>query len=451
MRYPKITSGLLIASILLVSAACGSSEASQAAAQPADTIAESTLVPTTEPVETPAASADSSETEGAEDAVSASTSEVPVASTEAETTGTRAGVAVAQWADNVSIEVGDSSFRYVSNGLPSHELPDQFLIPLEGNMPPFDGDDISSEFEIRDTAGLIVASPLDVEITLDPVYSEEVTLTSLSTIGVTISGAPLFNDYEDQTRINIALDDNISLDGVFFIDACNGHPLASGASYHYHGVPYCVTDQVDVAGEHSTIIGVLLDGFPLYGSKDEGGVTVTNADLDECSGHFGPTPEFPDGIYHYHLTEDANPYSIDCFHGEIDYGSGGGQGGPPDGGGGGGDRPAGGPPGDDEGAAGGPPAEGQASADDEGGAGGPPAEGQASADGEAPAGGPPAGGGAAPGAGQPPDFAQAAATLGVAEQALLDALGGPPPDFDAAAVTLDISVERLQAALDAAS
>ena len=25
-------------------------------------------------------------------------------------------------------------------------------------------------------------------------------------------------------------------------------------------------------------------------------------DLDECNGRFGPTPEFPQGIYHYHVT-----------------------------------------------------------------------------------------------------------------------------------------------------
>lgn len=259
---------------------------------------------------------------------------------------TTAAVQEAQWADNVTVSVDGGTFRYESDGLPSHELPDQFLVPNDGNMPPFDGDEIAAEFYIANTDELIVESPLDVEITLNPVYSEEVTQTSLSTIGVMISGAPLFNDYEDQTREFIALDDNLSLDSVYFIDACNGHPLASGASYHYHGVPYCITDDVDVAGEHSTMIGVLLDGFGIYGPQDIDGTILTNSDLDECSGHVGATPEFPDGMYHYHLTEDASPYSIDCFHGEIDYagpgaGGPGGDAGPP--GAGGGPPPAGGP------------------------------------------------------------------------------------------------------------
>ncbi len=272
-----------------------------------------------------------------------------VAEADPATESTSSGIEAAAWADNVTITMNDAgTFRFQSDGLPSHELPDQFLVPNGDNRPPFTGDDIEEGFYIADTEELIVATPLDVEITTNPVYSDEVTQTSLSTIGVMISGAPLFNDYEDQNREFVALDDNLSLDGVYFIDACNGHPLASGASYHYHGVPYCITDDVDIEGEHSSIIGVLLDGFPVYGPRDVDGDVLSNDDLDECSGHEGPTPEFPDGIYHYHLTEDANPYSIDCFHGEIEYGGAGG-GAPRDRRGPGADRdaPDGGAPADD--------------------------------------------------------------------------------------------------------
>jgi len=88
--------------------------------------------------------------------------------------------------------------------------------------------------------------------------------------------------------------------------------------YHYHGVPTCVTEKVDKEGQHSSLLGVLSDGFPVYGPQGDNGVKVTNADLDKCSGHFGATPEFPNSIYHYHLTDDEAPYSIDCYHGEID-------------------------------------------------------------------------------------------------------------------------------------
>jgi len=307
----------------LIAASCGGSDTES------DTGAETTA-PTSEgtsPTETPEATA-------APQPAATSTPDPTTAPVGTGAGSTAAAVAAGLWSDNVVITVNDNgTFRYESDGLPSHELPDQFLVPNLDTMPPFEGDDVEGSFNIANTAELIVASPLDIEITTRPVYSEEITLTSLSTIGVMVSGAPLFNDYEDQSREFVAIDDNLALDGVYFIDACNGHPLATGDSYHYHGIPYCITDIVDVAGEHSTMIGVLLDGFPIYGPQDVGGVRLTNDDLDECSGHVGATQEFPEGIYHYHLTEDGAPYSIGCFHGEIEYGGGD----RPEGGGG--DRP----------------------------------------------------------------------------------------------------------------
>ena len=54
------------------------------------------------------------------------------------------------------------------------------------------------------------------------------------------------------------------------------------------------------------LLGVLLDGFPVYG-PEEGGKTVTSSALDAYHGHTLATKEFPDGIYHYHKTGDV-PY-----------------------------------------------------------------------------------------------------------------------------------------------
>ncbi|MEM6993376.1 MAG: YHYH protein, partial [Myxococcota bacterium] len=60
----------------------------------------------------------------------------------------------------------------------------------------------------------------------------------------------------------------------------------------------------------------------------EGGTAPS--DLDECLGHEGATPEFPDGMYHYHLSE-TSPYMMTCYHGVVDD-AGGMPGGPPPGG-----------------------------------------------------------------------------------------------------------------------
>lgn len=251
---------------------------------------------------------------------------------------TSAGVRAATWSDNVSIDYAEGSFTYTSNGIPAHELPDQFLIP-DGQPDPSVA---VPEATARDSDEVVTETPLDVTIPTGPVYSDTVTQTSLGTIGVLISGAPLFNDYENPDRSLVAIDDNFSVGGVDFLDACNGHPLAMGqGTYHYHGVPYCITDTLDTPGEHSKVLGFLLDGFPVYGPQDTGGVKVTTASagLDECNGHVGPTPEFPNGIYHYHLKDDKSPYTPDCYHGEVSTTGAG------DGGNGQQAPPAGGPPG----------------------------------------------------------------------------------------------------------
>jgi len=226
-------------------------------------------------------------------------------------------VAGAAWSENVTITLGDGSFRYQSDGLPDHELPESYVVPKTPGASPFSNLP-DSDFEIMKTSEWLQASPIDVTIPTVPVYSESPTPTPLGIIGVMVSGARMFNDYEDHARQNAAVDDNKVIGDAKFLDDCTAHPLASGNDYHYHGVPYCITDKTDHAHEHSAMIGVLMDGFPIYGQQGADGTLMTNETLDACSGHFEATPEFPQGIYHYHLTSDRTPYSIDCLHGVVD-------------------------------------------------------------------------------------------------------------------------------------
>ncbi|MBT5332345.1 MAG: hypothetical protein HOL48_11265 [Porticoccaceae bacterium] len=53
------------------------------------------------------------------------------------------------------------------------------------------------------------------------------------------------------------------------------------------------------------------------------------------------------------------------------------------------------------------------------------------------------------GGGGAPDFSEAAKTLGITEDELIDALGGPPPNFSDAAEKLGISEEELLEVLPA--
>lgn len=232
---------------------------------------------------------------------------------------TTSAVAAAQWSDNTAITFDQeaNTFRFQSNGIPDHGFAKQYLIPNDVASQPFN-DNSAKEFTVVNSADYFTQTNVDSVITTRPKYTDKTTLTSLGRIGVTISGVQMFNDYENMERSIVALDDNVIHNDVPFVDECNGHTLIDGSNYHYHGIPTCITDKVDRVGEHSVMIGVLEDGFPITGNLGPGGRIVTNADLDACSGHFGKTPEFPEGIYHYHLSADEAPYSIDCYHGEID-------------------------------------------------------------------------------------------------------------------------------------
>ena len=57
---------------------------------------------------------------------------------------------------------------------------------------------------------------------------------------------------------------------------------------------------------NNALVGFLLDGFPVYGPF-ENGERVVNSLLDDYHGHEHVTADYPEGIYHYHIT-DADPY-----------------------------------------------------------------------------------------------------------------------------------------------
>ena len=144
-------------------------------------------------------------------------------------------------------------------------------------------------------------NPNDIEeqtfvyrIPINPTEATNKSNTRLGSIGIAINGVAFFNQYAGPN--NQPLTNEINS-----FDQYNGHPQNSGV-YHYHFEP------IYLSSEHGrgAFLGFLLDGFPVYGPEENGEV-LTSDDLDEYHGHFGPTPEYPDGIYHYHFTED-DPY-----------------------------------------------------------------------------------------------------------------------------------------------
>ena len=133
-----------------------------------------------------------------------------------------------------------------------------------------------------------------------PVAPQSATMsdTPLGPIGMAVNGVVLFNQYAGN-RQPLGPE-------ILSFDRYNGHP-APTLQYHYHFEPVWIT-----SASKSRLIGVLLDGFPVYGPQDADGRVP--ADLDSCHGHTSATPEFASSIYHYH-TSDTVPYIAGCFRG----------------------------------------------------------------------------------------------------------------------------------------
>tara|TARA_B100000427_G_scaffold329316_1_gene345050 strand:+ start:16 stop:999 length:984 start_codon:yes stop_codon:yes gene_type:complete len=157
-----------------------------------------------------------------------------------------------------------------------------------------------------------------------------------------------------------------------FGDDMNHAHVQPNGSYHYHGMPELL---VEFLGDNQgmTIVGWASDGFPVYArygysNPDDStsqvislqpsyrlkiqpdtnrpniltalvggpgqGTTNPNieipmgaftqdyeyvdglGDLDQCNGRFGVTPEFPDGIYYYVVTDNF-PFFTRCLKGDI--------------------------------------------------------------------------------------------------------------------------------------
>ncbi len=140
---------------------------------------------------------------------------------------------------------------------------------------------------------------------------------------------------------------------VFGTDENNAHTQPNG-QYHYHGMPEGLLPSGSLAVR---LVGYALDGFPVYArygysdaddsnstprvmrgshqlkaTPDVGRPSVNvfqlgtftsdyeyvpgSGDLDECNGRTGVTPEFPQGTYHYYIT-DTYPYIQRCLKGTL--------------------------------------------------------------------------------------------------------------------------------------
>jgi hypothetical protein len=108
-------------------------------------------------------------------------------------------------------------------------------------------------------------------------------------VGVAADGVSIYGNFA-------APGDDIYQEAKTF-DRCGGHPDPTGR-YHFHSEPYSLTYDDD------RFVGVMLDGYPIYGRKDPDGSYPT---VDADGGHTGTTIHSPTTpVYHYHVNQQTN-------------------------------------------------------------------------------------------------------------------------------------------------
>lgn len=146
-------------------------------------------------------------------------------------------------------------------------------------------------------------------------------LGTVENLGVSLDGIPLTGDPPSVTQGPPGM--QVPGGNIPSIDPCGGHMDPAGY-YHLHFFPQEMNSVLEsfnmtevtctnFAQSETALVGFAKDGYPIYASKESDGTLPS--DLDECNGHFGPTIDFPDGVYHYHATTDTAPNIPPCLVG----------------------------------------------------------------------------------------------------------------------------------------
>lgn len=168
--------------------------------------------------------------------------------------------------------------------------------------------DNSSYQDTMDTAGgfhdnpnEILAQNIVLTIPTTPqVYANcNESTAGIDSVGVSTLGLVVFNN-------QAAPGDSFATE-YYTMDRAQGHPQNTG-KYHYHTEPFRITNDSD------ELIGLMLDGFPIYGKKIQNSSGYPSLDSSthtrSCT-----TDEFPDGTYCYHVENqsDYNGYIIGSY------------------------------------------------------------------------------------------------------------------------------------------
>jgi len=235
----------------------------------------------------------------------------------------------ASWGSTVTVSFPSScEMTLTTTGKPNYTPNAYYLAPSSGSQTVVAYTSVTNTaLAVISYASVIAPSLEGSTATIDvcPTQATTTTATTLGAIGYLISGTAMFNSFE-MNASTPAVADNASYTFVdstnttqtaYFLDPCDTH--SNGSTWHAHGNPACVTSQVDTATGPSHIIGIALDGFPIYGGRDINGNVIAASQLDACNGITSATPEFPSAAYHYVLPIGVTSKyaSMNCYSGTV--------------------------------------------------------------------------------------------------------------------------------------
>ncbi|MBO3700654.1 YHYH protein [Roseivirga sp. E12] len=193
-----------------------------------------------------------------------------------------------RFSDNVSVSVDGDFIVIVTDDVPDHPSP--YFDTGNPLHEAYNGN--NANFNLNPNR--ISSQTITFRIPINPSEAANKEATSLGAMGVSLNGVVFFNQYAGPNNQPLTSE-------IDSFDQYLGHPQQTGV-YHYHQEPTYLTSTLG----SNALLGWLLDGFPVYGPVEDG-TRVNNSDLDDYHGHAHVTTEYPNGIYHYHIT-DADPY-----------------------------------------------------------------------------------------------------------------------------------------------
>lgn len=199
------------------------------------------------------------------------------------------------YSDDLTVVVSDEFITITTKGLPDH-----VSMYYGTNSPLYEAYSEPDNPDFKKNPGSIGEQNIVFKLPRFPEVATTHKAPGLGPIGVAINSVVFFNQ-------QAAPGDDIFAE-VNTFDQYEGHP--AGDLYHYHIEPIWLTS---LKGSDA-FLGFLLDGFPVYGPM-ENGKEITNDDLDIYHGHTSATADFPDGVYHYHVTTEYPWINGDAYYG----------------------------------------------------------------------------------------------------------------------------------------